>query len=156
MRRRTSLSISASLLLAGSAAAQPVTDYTLSVSDQYTVCNSTREAQAPDAVTICEDAIARVIQLQTENSAAPLAEQDYAWFTLSGTYMGLAGTYLDADGVRSARVCDASERSWSAAGNISASVAYPDPVASLNQTGQSVATVCRGEFGTPAWGRPLP
>jgi hypothetical protein len=141
---------------AADAAAQPVTGFTLGVSDAYTECNSAREARAQDAVALCEDAIALIIQLQTENPGVSLAEQDYAWFSLAGVYIELAGTYLQADGVRSARVCDASERSWSAVGSISASVEYPDAVASQNQTGQSVATVCRSEFGTPVWGRPLP
>ena len=74
-------------------------------------------------------------------------------FMIGGYEFGRAGAFLGIDKVRSARVCDASERAFGIYAPIDATLFDSQLAEALNASRTAISravAVCRSEFGTPA------
>ncbi|MEY4879610.1 MAG: hypothetical protein RJB62_1079 [Pseudomonadota bacterium] len=141
--------------LATPAAAQDqFTESTAAANALFENCLAAAEAGPPArAIAECESAERAVTDLQSRYPDALLWEKDFIWLMRAGIHMQVSGAYGDADGVRSARVCERTERWWLALGNITPGSAFDQ---SGNGADQNLVRQCRSEHGTPSWARPLP
>jgi hypothetical protein len=119
--------------------------------------NQTPE-EASGAIAACEKLIVDLNALRQSNPA--LGGHDLNVFLLVKA-MGeaaVASSYGKIDGVRSARVCDRTERGWMSVSQIkkAESPAYAVMVDQLVASSVGAITKCRQEFGTPAGATPLP
>jgi len=119
--------------------------------------NETPEA-ASGAIAACEKLI---VDLDALKQASPaLGGHDLNVFLIVKA-MGetrVASTYGKIDGVRSARVCDRTERGWVSVSQVNKadSPAYAAMVDRLVASSVGAIGKCRQEFGTPAGATPLP
>ena len=141
-------------LCAPAAAQDQFTESTAAANALFENCLAAAEAGPPAwAIAECESAEQAVIDLQAQYPDALLWEKDVTWLMRAGIHMQVSGAYGDADGVRSARVCERTERWWLALGNITPGSAFDQ---SGNGADQNLVRQCRSEHGTPSWARPLP
>ena len=119
--------------------------------------NSTPET-ASAAIAPCEKLIVDIDALKQANPS--LAGHDLNVFLLVKS-MGetrVAGSYGAIDGVRSARVCDRTERGWTLISQVNKaqSPTYVGTIDNLVRSSISAISKCRQENGTPAGAAPLP
>lgn len=129
----------------------------LAVANSCLTSGSTPEA-APAAVAACEKLI---VDLATLKAAAPgLAGHDLNVYHIvaSMAHSRVAASFGRIDGVRSARVCQRSEQSWTHVSQIVAasSPAYGPTIDGLFKSSTGTIAKCRSEFGAPAGAAALP
>lgn len=113
--------------------------------------------EAKAALIPCQKLIDDLIALKADN--APLVTRDLN-AVLMFQSMGesrIGGAYATIDKVRSARVCAAVEREWTAASQLDKTNSpYADSIEQMVKSVTPVVTVCRKENGAPPGGAKLP
>ncbi|MDP3739317.1 MAG: hypothetical protein Q8R02_18150 [Hyphomonadaceae bacterium] len=119
--------------------------------------NATPEA-ASAAVVTCEKLIVDVDTLKQANPSLGGHDLNVFLIVKSMGESRVAGSYGRIDGVRSARVCDRTERSWALISqlNKTQSPGYAPMMDQLVASTIPAITKCRQENGTPAGAPSLP
>ncbi len=138
--------------------AQPVTEYTQTAFTIYNVCMNARDTgsaqEALDACTTVEESLA---SLRTMVPNASAEETDYVVALQGSVQLGIAAVALILDNdIRTARVCDATERAWQTFADITPGSPTMEGATEVMQGTADNVRICRDAHGAPAWGRPLP
>lgn len=139
--------------------AQTPTTFEASATGAASACLAAQQTPegAPAAITACEKLIVDLDALKAGNLS--LGPHDTNVYHI---VMGMAETRVAAsmgriDGVRSARVCQRTEKAWThiAQTVAASSPGYTDMIDNLRASTQKTIGICRSEFGTPAGAVPL-
>jgi len=157
MRTMRPFVLGAALFPAMSALAQPVTPFTQAAAAHYNTClEGSDTLPAAEVLQSCNAAEQGFVALRAENAGAYTDEMDYVIFMHVAVQSAIAGAATRVDGARSARVCDAIERSWRTLADISPATSYGEIINSTAERVANTVRLCRSEKGTPSWARPLP
>lgn len=126
---------------------------------QLDLCDAVDHQTNPQqGIEACEAAETMIGTLQVHHEDASVAQESTGWFVSAGVQMLLAGSYFFADGneVLTERACHAYERAWRSLGNLRADDFGQNELDMVASQALTVVEVCRQEFSTPRWARPLP
>jgi hypothetical protein len=109
-------------------------------------------------IAACDKLVGDIAVLSQANSPLSGHDLNVSSIVASMAHSRVANSYGKIDGVRSARVCQRMEMSWTESSKLdpSASPAYAPMIKDLVQGAISTVSKCRGEFGTPAGAAAVP